>query len=63
MQRAETRVCGYLASKKDKGIIVVMIAGVDGSKRYVIGDLNEALEVLTGKIAFCRLKEWKRRRG
>lgn len=52
------RIRGYLAAKKDKGIVVVCFSSPEvPTKRYLIADLNEALSVLTGRQAFTRLKE------
>jgi hypothetical protein len=51
-------VRGYLAAKKDKGIVVICISHPESpSKRYLIADLNETLEVLTGRVAFTKLRE------
>ncbi|MDI6905254.1 MAG: hypothetical protein QMD13_07195 [Candidatus Bathyarchaeia archaeon] len=51
-------VRGYLAAKREKGIVVVCVSWPESPvKRYLIADLNDALEVLTGRKAFTRLKE------
>lgn len=56
--RSNYKVRGYLAAKKDKGIIVVCISSPEApAKRYLIADLNEALSVLTGRQAFTKLRE------
>jgi len=47
---------GYVAANKHKNLVVIMIA--DGeSKRYFIADLGDALEVLSGNRAYCKLLE------
>jgi len=54
-------VRGYLAAKREKGIVVVCVSWPESPvKRYLIADLNEALEVLTGRKAFTKLKELAR---
>lgn len=58
MAKTKTYVRGYLAARKDKGILVVCVSWPESPvKRYLIADLNEALDVLTGKQAFTKLKE------
>ena len=48
------RVVGYLAVKKDRNRLIIMIN--EGEiKKYFHADLNEALEVITGRRANCKI--------
>jgi len=47
---------GYLAANRDKNLIIIMIADSE-CKRYLIANLSEALEVFSGRRAFCKLLE------
>jgi len=49
------RGTGYIAKSKTGNTVVIMIGRPDGTKEYYIADLNEALEVLTGKRAYTRV--------
>lgn len=53
----QQRVVGYLAASKDKGTVTVMVESPPGTKNYYTADLNEALNVLTGRQAYARLYE------
>jgi len=56
--KAKEVVRGYLAARKDKGIVVVCVSWPESpTKRYLIADLGECLDVLTGKMAYAKLKE------
>jgi hypothetical protein len=58
MSKFKTYLRGYLAARKDKGILVIWVSWPESpTKRYLIAGLNEALDVPTGKQAFTRLKE------
>lgn len=53
------RVVGYLAAKKNSNRVVIMIN--EGElKKYFHADLNEALEVLTGRRANCKIYKFSR---
>lgn len=58
MVKAKFCVRGYLAARRDKGIVVVCVSWPESpTKRYLVADLNETLHVLIGKQAFTKLRE------
>ena len=58
MAKAKEVVRGYLAAKKNKGIVVVCVSWPESpTKRYLIADLNECLDTLLGKQAYVKLRE------
>ena len=45
---------GYLSANKDKKIVVIMVKTSE-LKNYYIADLEEALEVLTGRRSWTKI--------
>ena len=58
VQRMKWKPAGYLSANKDKKIVVIMVKTSE-LKNYYIADLEEALEVLTGRRSWTKiLKKW-----
>ena len=57
MQRQ--RVVGYLAAKKDRNKVVIMVN--EGElKEYFHANLDEVLEVVAGRRAYCKVYKFMR---
>lgn len=50
------KIGGYLSANKDKKYVMVCVFG-NGEKKYMFCDLNDALDVVTGKRSYVNLRE------
>lgn len=51
--------CGYIAKSKSDKSAIIMISGRGNVKRYYVADLQEAIDALTGKIAYAKIYKRK----
>lgn len=59
MSKPKPKSVGYIAANKTTGKVTVMIENPPGTKNYAQADLNDVLEVVTGRKANTAL--YKRR--
>ena len=54
---ADWKACGYISLSKNKSSVVIMIATASGEKKYYVSDIQETLDVLTGRLAYAKIYE------
>lgn len=54
---ADWKACGYISLSKNKSSVVIMIATTSGEKKYYVSDIQETLDVLTGRLAYAKIYE------